>query len=211
MSFTGTKVVAVAKNYAKHVAEMGGAQPARVAFFLKPPSSVIFPGAAIVRPAHVRELHHEVELGVVISRRCARAAAADWRSFVRGYVLGLDMTARCLQAEAKRAGLPWTQAKCCDSFTPLSAELPAAALPDPHAAELWLRVDGAERQRGSTRDMITRIPELIAEISACMTLEPGDVVLTGTPEGVGPVAPGEVITAGISGLVEVRFPVVAGV
>jgi len=213
MSFTGSKIVAVAKNYAAHIAEMGGAAaaaPARPAFFLKPPSSVVFEPAPIVRPARVRELHFEVELGVVIGCRCARARAADWRGFVRGYVLALDMTARDLQAAAKRAGMPWAAAKGFDTFAPFSREIAAVAVPDPHALELWLAVDGAERQRGRTSDMLARVPELIEEVSACMTLEAGDIILTGTPEGVGAVEPGQVITAGISGLVEVRFPVAQG-
>ena len=203
------KIVAVAKNYAKHAIEMGGsgAKRASPSFFLKPSSSVIFEGAAIVRPGRCLDLHHEVELGVVISRRCSGAAAADWRSFVAGYCLGLDMTARDLQAAAKKEGLPWTLGKCWDTFTPLGPTIAAAALPDPHAVELWLRVDGVERQRGSTADMLARIPELIQEISSVMTLEAGDVILTGTPEGVGPVLPGQVITAGITGFAEVRFPV----
>ena len=220
--FSGTKIVAVAKNYPLHRAEMKGleaaagvspaASPERPFFFLKPTSSVALPGAPIVRPSRVTDLHHEVELGVVISRRCVRARAGEWRSFVGGYVLALDMTARCLQAAAKKAGHPWTLGKCWDTFTPLGAVVDAAAVPDPHALELWLRVDGVERQRGSTGDMLARVPQLIEEISAVMTLEEGDVVLTGTPHGVGPVEPGQVITAGVTGApaFEVRFPVVQG-
>lgn len=209
--FTGTKVLAVAKNYAKHKVEMGGtpAKLERPAFFIKPPSSVIGPGEAIVRPAAVADLHHEVELGVIIGARCKRAAAADWKRYVSGYCLGLDMTARDLQAVAKKEGMPWTTAKCFDTFTALSPPLPADAVADPHDLELWLAVDGVDRQRGSTGAMLARIPELLEALSAVMTLEPGDVILTGTPEGVGPVAPGQVITAGITGLIEVRFPVLA--
>jgi len=130
---------------------------------------------------------------------------------VRGYVLALDMTARDMQARAKAEGLPWTQGKCYDTFTPLSAELPAAGLPDPHALELWLAVDGVQRQRGSTAGMLHRIPELIEAASAIMTLEPGDVLLTGTPEGVGPVQPGQVISCGISGVCEESWRVEAEV
>lgn len=163
------KIVAVAKNYAKHQAEMGSAigRLSRPAFFLKPASSVIFVGAPIVRPMRVRELHHEVELGVVISRRCSNAAVEDWRSYVRGYVLALDMTARDLQAAAKKDGMPWTASKCFDSFTPLSSEISVDSISDPHAVELWLSVDGVERQRGRTADMLAKIPEILAEVSYC--------------------------------------------
>ena len=217
--FTGTKIVAVAKNYALHRAEMRALEPLSPPppehpfFFLKPPSSVIYTGAPIVRPARCTDLHHEVELGVVISRRCAAAPARDWASYVGGYVLALDMTARDLQAQAKKAGLPWTLGKCWDTFTPMSgltlpSELPGA----PHGVELWLAVDGVERQRGSTGEMLAKVPQLIEEISAVMTLEAGDVILTGTPHGVGPVEPGQVITAGITGhnSMDLRFEVVQG-
>lgn len=200
------KIVAVAKNYAKHALEMGGkGEKGKVSFFVKPSSSVIFQGSPILRPSACKDLHHEVELGVVISRRCCDASAADWQSYVGGYCLGLDMTARDLQATAKKEGQPWTLGKCWDTFTPLGPTLPSAALPDPHAVELWLKVDGMERQRGSTADMLAKIPELIQEISAVMTLEAGDVILTGTPEGVGPVAPNQTITAGITGVCEMSF------
>jgi 2-keto-4-pentenoate hydratase/2-oxohepta-3-ene-1,7-dioic acid hydratase in catechol pathway len=210
-AYTGTKIVAVAKNYAKHKVEMGGT-PARLerpAVFLKPNSSVIAPGQSIIKPRLVKELHHEVELGVVIGARAKRVAAADWRRYVSGYVLGLDMTARDLQAEAKRDGMPWTLGKCWDTFAALSSTIDAAAVPDPHALELYLYVDGQPRQRGSTGEMLHKIPELLEFISSVMTLEPGDVILTGTPDGIGAVEPGQVIKAGITGLVEVSFPVEA--
>ena len=210
--FVGTKIVAVAKNYSLHKVEMGGTAERleAPAFFLKPPSSVLLPGGGpIVRPRGVSQLHFEVELGVFIGQRVRRWPAADWRAAVGGYVLGLDMTARDLQAKAKAAGMPWTQAKCYDTFTPLSAVLDVSAVPDPHNLELYLFVDGVQRQRGSTADMLHKIPELIAAISDVMTLEVGDVVLTGTPAGVGPVEPGSVIRAGITGLVEEQWRVAA--
>jgi acylpyruvate hydrolase len=209
--FTGSKIVAVAKNYAKHKVEMGGT-PAKLevpAVFLKPASSVVPIGGSIVRPAAVKDLHHEVELGVVIGARCRKARAADWSKYVSGYVVGLDMTARDHQSVAKRDGMPWTLGKCWDTFAALSEVLPADKVKDPHALELYLAVDGKERQRGSTGDMLARIPELVEFISSVMTLEAGDVILTGTPEGIGPVVPGNVITAGIKGLVEIKVPVTA--
>jgi acylpyruvate hydrolase len=213
--YRGSKIVAVAKNYAKHKVEMGGT-PERLespAIFLKPNSSVVYEGSPIIRPASVKDLHYEVELGVVISKRCKAIRASDWSNFVYGYCLGLDMTARDVQAAAKKAGLPWTQAKGYDTFTALSTIFPTSSndlLKNPHNLELWLKVDGVEKQRGSTSDMMHKIPELIEFISGCMTLEEGDMILTGTPEGIGPVLPGQTIDAGITGLVEVKFPIVQG-
>jgi len=208
--YSGSKIVAVAKNYAKHAIEMGGngMKRERPSFFIKPSSTVIHVGSPIVKPTRCEELHHEVELGVVISQRCSGVSASAWRNYVGGYVLGLDMTARDLQAQAKKEGLPWTLGKCWDTFSPLSATIPVELIPEPNALELWLKVDGVERQRGSTSDMLAKIPELIAEITAVMTLEKGDVILTGTPEGVGPVEVGQMITCGITGVTEMSFLVV---
>ena len=216
--YSGTKIVAIGKNYAAHAVEMGGSPAKRAAplFFLKPSSSVVQAAggrrATVVAPRGIGELHHEVELGVVIGARARRVSASAARAHVRGYVLALDMTARDLQAAAKASGSPWTRAKCYDTFTPLSAEIAAARVPDPAALRLWLEVDGAPRQRGATADMLHGVDELIAHVSAVMTLEPGDVLLTGTPAGVGPVRAGQRMRAGIdaadgSVLIEEEFDV----
>ncbi|KAF8394594.1 hypothetical protein HHK36_020808 [Tetracentron sinense] len=127
-------------------------------------------------------------------------------SFI-GYALALDMTAREIQSSAKSAGLPWTVAKGQDTFTPISSVLPKSMIPDPDNLELWLKVDGEIRQKGSTKDMIFKIPFLVSHISSIMTLLEGDVILTGTPQGVGPVKAGQKITAGITDLVDVHFNV----
>lgn len=213
MKFAGSKVVAIAKNYAAHKVEMGGSavRLAQPAMFLKPPSSIIYQGQSIVKPrGNFGALHHEVELGVVMGKRCKRfPATGDWKPLVSGYCVALDMTARDLQAAAKAEGMPWTRGKCWDTFTPLSAVIPAKDISDPHALELYLSVDGVEKQRGSTAMMLHNIPELIAAVSEIMTLEPGDIILTGTPSGIGPVEIGQTIVAGISGLVEITFPVIA--
>jgi len=188
-------VAQIGKNYAKHKVEMGGTpdklkQPL---FFFKPNSSVIADGEPIVRPAACTELHHEVELGVVIKGRVKHVAAADWRSVVGGWVLSLDMTARDWQSEAKAKGAPWSLAKGCDTFCPMTTVLPVDAVADPSAMRVRLWVDGEERQNGSTGDMMHGVPELIEYVSSVMTLEDGDVILTGTPEGVGRVDPGSTV------------------
>ena len=129
-------------------------------------------------------------------------------SHIAGYALALDMTARDLQSEAKKKGHPWSVAKGYDTFCPVSQFIPADQLVCDNCM-LWLSVDGQEKQRGSTSDMIFPVAHLISYISSIFTLEPGDLVLTGTPEGVGPVTAGQTITAGVDNLVQMSFPVVA--
>ena len=129
-------------------------------------------------------------------------------SHVAGYALALDMTARNLQSEAKKKGHPWSVAKGHDTFCPVSQFIPSDQL-DCSSCTLWLSVDGEEKQRGSTKDMIFPVNYLLSYISSIFTLEPGDLVLTGTPEGVGPVVAGQTITAGLDDLLEMSFPVVA--
>eukprot|EP00698_Gefionella_okellyi_P007095 TRINITY_DN1725_c0_g1_i2.p1 TRINITY_DN1725_c0_g1~~TRINITY_DN1725_c0_g1_i2.p1 ORF type:complete len:138 (-),score=6.57 TRINITY_DN1725_c0_g1_i2:262-675(-) len=128
---------------------------------------------------------------------------------VSGYCLALDLTARNLQAQAKAKGLPWTTSKGFDTFCPISDFVPREKVSDPHNLELWLKVDDVERQRGTTKDMIFQIPRLIAHVSSIMRLEEGDMICTGTPDGVGPVKPGQTVTAGITGIVSVTFQAIA--
>ncbi|XP_044479982.1 probable acylpyruvase FAHD1, mitochondrial [Mangifera indica] len=203
----GTKIVAVGRNYTAHAKELGNAVPKEPVLFLKPTSSYLENGGTIEVPHPLESLHHEVELAVVIGKKARDVPEATAMDYVGGYALALDMTAREIQSAAKSAGLPWTVAKGQDTFTPISAVLPKSALPDPDNVELWLKVDGEVRQKGSTKDMIFKIPYLISHISSIMTLLEGDVILTGTPPGVGPVKAGQKITAGITGLLDVHFDV----
>ena len=157
-------------------------------------------------PPDCSELHYEVELGVVIGKGGKAISESAAMAHVGGYTLALDMTARSIQSEAKQKGHPWSVAKGYDTFCPVSA------LIDPEKISLgdtplWLKLDGVLKQRGTTKDMIFSVPFLISYISRIFTLETGDVILTGTPEGVGPAKPGQVITAGIDGVIEVTFPV----
>ncbi|KAL5210856.1 hypothetical protein ABZP36_006479 [Zizania latifolia] len=205
-----TKIVGVGRNYVAHAKELGNPVPKEPVLFLKPTSSFLHAGvagAAIEVPEPVESLHHEVELAVVISQRARDVPEASAMDFVGGYALALDMTARELQSAAKSAGLPWTLGKAQDTFTPISAVVPKSAVTNPDDLELWLKVDDELRQKGSTSDMIFKIPSLISYISSIMTLMEGDVILTGTPEGVGPVRPGQKIKAGITGLLDVEFDV----
>ncbi|OQR80887.1 hypothetical protein ACHHYP_17086 [Achlya hypogyna] len=204
----GKKVVAIGKNYEAHAREMGALHaPKEPVIFLKPTTSYARAGESILLPAHIGSVHHEVELGVVIGKGGKDIAESDWEKHVAGYVLAIDITARDLQTKAKKDGLPWTPAKCYDTFLPISDFVPTTSVPSPHDLEIWLKVDGVERQRVNTGEMVHKIPFLLSHISRIMTLEEGDVIITGTPEGVGPVEPGNVVTAGIEGLVEMSFPV----
>ncbi|KAF5737009.1 putative fumarylacetoacetate hydrolase [Tripterygium wilfordii] len=203
----GTKIVAVGRNYAAHAKELGNAVPKEPVLFLKPTSSYLENGGTIEVPHPLESLHHEVELAVVINKKARDVPQTSAMDYVGGYALALDMTAREIQASAKSAGLPWTVAKGQDTFTPISSVLSVSMVPDPDNLELWLKVDGEIRQKGSTKDMIFKIPYLISHISSIMTLFEGDVILTGTPQGVGPVKAGQKITAGISDLIDVQFNV----
>ncbi|KAL0548406.1 hypothetical protein IC582_012856 [Cucumis melo] len=203
----GTKIIAVGRNYAAHAKELGNAVPKEPVLFMKPTSSYLQNGGTIEIPHPLKSLDHEVELAVVISQRARDVPEASAMDYVGGYALALDMTAREIQASAKSAGLPWTVAKGQDTFTPISSVLSKTSIPDPDDLELWLKVDDEFRQRGSTKDMIFKIPYLISHISSLMTLLEGDVILTGTPSGVGPVKAGQKVTAGITNIIDVHFNV----
>jgi 2-keto-4-pentenoate hydratase/2-oxohepta-3-ene-1,7-dioic acid hydratase in catechol pathway len=196
-----SKVVGVGKNYAEHVQEMNtGDAPKEPLIFLKPSTSVIGPGDAIRIPAGSTNVHHEVELAVVIGARGARQVTPEQAmASVFGYTIGNDVTERDLQ----RSDGQWTRAKGFDSFCPLGPwiETDLAGLgKDPADLELTCSVDGELRQSGRTSQLLFGIPTLISHISQVMTLLPGDVVLTGTPSGVGPIRAGQRVECTIEGL-----------
>lgn len=195
------QIVAVGRNYADHAAELGNAVPENPILFLKPQSSVTkFPHVVQV-PLSTPSLHHEVELAVKIKHTLCRPSSLEQaRAAIGGYCVALDMTDRSAQNVAKKAGLPWTLAKSLDTFTPLGPEVCVDVVSDDGNLELWLTVNGKTVQRGSTKDMIFPVGVLLAYISHRITLNPGDVVLTGTPAGVGPVVPGDFLQCGITGL-----------
>ncbi|KAF9431976.1 hypothetical protein BGZ76_011455 [Entomortierella beljakovae] len=162
---------------------------------------------------HGAEVHHEVELGVVIGKDGRDIPASKANEYIAGYTLALDMTARNLQQIAKTQGLPWSAAKGYDTFTPIGDLIAKEEIPDTNNVDLLLKIDGVTKQSGNTRDMMFKIPSLIEHVSSIMKLQEGDVILTGTPSGVGPVLPGETITCEMATkgkiLSQLRFPVVA--
>ena len=198
------KIVCVGRNYLEHAKELGNEVPKEPLLFLKPPSSVIGTNEAIVLPAQSKQVEYEGEIGIRIAKKIFRASEAQARAAIGGVVAVNDVTARDLQ---KTDG-QWTRAKGFDTFCPIGAD--AAAPDDLDSLTVVTRVNGAERQRGVARDMAFHIPMLLAYITTIMTLEPGDLVATGTPAGVGKLAPGDVVEVEILGLSSVRNSVTAG-
>jgi 2-keto-4-pentenoate hydratase/2-oxohepta-3-ene-1,7-dioic acid hydratase in catechol pathway len=196
------KIVCVGRNYLEHARELGNEVPERPLLFLKPPSSLIANGEAIVLPPESSRVEHEGEIAVVIGRRGRHVAEADAWDYVAGFAPLNDVTARDLQ---KTDG-QWTRAKGFDSFCPLGEMVPLAQV-DAARLEVICRVNGEVRQHGRVGDMAFSIPQLIAAISAVMTLEPGDVIATGTPAGVSPLAEGDVVEVEIPGVGRISNPV----
>jgi 2-keto-4-pentenoate hydratase/2-oxohepta-3-ene-1,7-dioic acid hydratase in catechol pathway len=199
------KIVCVGRNYPEHARELGNEPPERPLIFLKPPSSVIGDGASIVLPRESERVEHEGEIALVVGRRARNVDADAAWAFIAAIAPLNDVTARDLQ----RADGQWTRAKGFDTFCPLGRPV-ALHRVDPAALEVVCRVNGEERQRGSVAEMSFPIPVLIEYISSIMTLEPGDVIATGTPSGVGPLTPGDVVEVEIPGVGRLRNPVVAG-
>lgn len=190
------KVVCVGKNYANHAKEMGGEVPKQPLLFDKAVSNVIKPGE-ILYLRHQNEVHHEVELGVLIGMTGRNIEAKDWNKYVEGYFVGIDFTDRDLQATAKKNSSPWTLAKSQDGFFAVSGFVAAERVRNPHDLEISLRINDKYVQRENTRHMIFQLPTLIEYISSFMTLHEGDMILTGTPSGVGPVKAGDYLFASL--------------
>ncbi|PBK93278.1 hypothetical protein ARMGADRAFT_1080429 [Armillaria gallica] len=186
----GRKIVAIGRNYSEHIKELANTAPKEPFFFIKPTTSYLPSGGKLELPRGIIA-HHEVELGIVIGNGGRDISQANADSHIAGYALAVDMTARNLQDQVKKRGLPWSAAKGFDTFTPIGSFIPKDKVLDPHDLRLSLRINGGIKQNGTTADMIFRIPRLIEHISSIMTLEEGDLVLTGTPSGVGPVSPGD--------------------
>lgn len=203
------KLLCIGKNYAKHAAEMQSAVPEEPIVFLKPSTALTGSGGTILLPRQSANVHHEVELVVIIGRGGKHIAEADALNHVDGYAVGLDMTARDLQSAAKQKGQPWSVAKGFDTFAPLGAPVAAHKVPDPQDLAIRLTVNGETRQAGHTRDMVFSVAHLVSYCSSIFTLKPGDLLYTGTPDGVGPVAAGDVLEATVEGLPPLRVRVKA--
>ncbi len=191
------KIFCVGRNYAAHAKEMRAATPEAPVIFLKPPTALLHNGGKIVLPPFSQELHYEVEMVVLIGREGKNIPTTNARAYVGGYGVGLDMTLRDVQTEAKQKGLPWSIAKGFDTSAPVSSFVEPECVPDPHALDISLKVNGAIRQHANTREMIFSIEEIVSFISSIFTIEPGDLIFTGTPEGVGRVVSGDRLEAAL--------------
>lgn len=204
-------IFCIGRNYAEHAKELNNPVPDRPVVFTKPRTALLPDGGTIRIPAFTQDVHHEVELVVAIGIGGRNIPAADALRHVAGYAIGLDMTARDIQSDLKAKAHPWDLAKGPDTFAPIGRFVPAAAVPDPSDLILTLDVNGGRRQTGHTRDMLHSVPALIAFLSAHFTLTPGDLIYTGTPAGVGPVQPGDVMHAALGkGLSVLTVDVTAG-
>ncbi len=185
------KIMCLGRNYRAHAEEMKAEVPESPVVFLKPSTALLSPGSTVVLPKISHELHHEVELVVLIGKEGRHIPRERVSEFIAGYGVGLDMTLRDLQAEAKKKGLPWTIAKGFDTSAPVSEFAPRESVRDPQDLEMLLDVNGTRRQQCNTGMMIFPIDSIVEFLSSIFTLEPGDLIFTGTPEGVGEVHPGD--------------------
>lgn len=205
--FPVRRVFCVGRNYAEHAREMGH-DAREPPFFFGKSAEAVTDAATIAYPPATAELHHEVELVAALGREVAHAAAPEAvRNCIYGYAVGIDLTRRDLQAEAKRLARPWFLAKSFIHAAPMSPIAPAAAVGHPRRGRIRLAVNGEARQEGELAEMIWSVDEVIAALSRYDRLLPGDLVFTGTPAGVGPVRPGDRLTAKVEGLapLEVRI------
>jgi len=201
-------IFCLGRNYREHAKEMGSEVPQEPVVFLKPTTALLDDGEPIRLPSFSSDIHHEVEMVVLIGREGCNIALADAMEHVAGYGVGLDLTARDLQAVAKAKGLPWAVAKGFDGSAPVSKFVRAASVPDPHGLDLSLTRNGEVKQSSNTSQMIFRVDQTIAWLSRIFTLTPGDLIYMGTPEGVGPIQAGDELVIALGGIVSAHFTVV---
>jgi len=206
--FPVRRVYCVGRNYVEHAKEMGFSGREPPFFFFKPADAIVPVGAgetgAIAYPTLTKDLHHEIELVAAIGLGGRSIAAADARKHIWGYAVGLDMTRRDLQGEMKKQGRPWEIGKSFEQSAPIGPITPAAQAGDVDKAEIWLQVNGQDRQRSSVSKLIWNLGEIIEHLSAAWELAPGDLIYTGTPEGVAAVNRGDTLVGGVAGLGELR-------
>ncbi len=186
------RVFCIGKNYRQHIEEMSDGDPGEPVVFLKPASCLTAPGVPLTLPAHGQSLHHEVELVLLIGKEAHRVAESESTACIAGITLGIDLTLRDVQARLKKKGLPWEMAKAFEQSAPLGALVPFTE--DALSMEFELSVNGERRQHGNAREMIHSIPRIVHFLSGVWTLQPGDLIYTGTPSGVGPLVAGDRVT-----------------
>jgi len=197
------RIYCVGRNYAEHAREMGH-DPDREPpfFFMKPPDAIVANGTTIPYPQMTEDLHHEIEMVVAIGKGGAGIPVEKALEHVFGYGVGLDMTRRDLQGEAKKMGRPWEMGKAFDNSAPCTPLKTVAMVGHPSKGAIWLKVNGAVKQKGDLAEMIWNVPETIAYLSNLITLRPGDLIMSGTPAGVGPVQRGDKLEGHVDGVGE---------
>ncbi|MEJ2194710.1 MAG: fumarylacetoacetate hydrolase family protein [Ignavibacteriaceae bacterium] len=201
------KIVCLGRNYAEHAVELGNEIPEKPVVFIKPASAVIYSGDIIKYPSYSNEMHHEVELVLLIGENVKDASETDAEKSIIGYGVGLDMTLRDIQSKLKSKGHPWTIAKCFDTSAVLSSFVLKEDFNLSLDEEIYLKVNDEVRQKDKLKKMIFKPSELVQYLSSLMTLEEGDLIFTGTPKGVGKVNKGDVLNAGIEGMAELTVSV----
>lgn len=204
--FPVRRIFCVGRNYEAHAREMDpNARPEAPFFFSKPADAVVPDGATVPYPSRTHDFHHEIELVVAIGRAGRAIARERALEHVLGYAVGIDLTRRDLQAEARKQGRPWDLSKGFDHSAPIGAIHTAAKVGHVARGRIWLRVNGEMRQDADVSEMISGVPEVVTELSTLFELRPGDLIYTGTPAGVGPLRPGDRVEGGIDGLGTLRI------
>jgi fumarylpyruvate hydrolase len=195
------RIYCVGRNYAEHAREMGH-DPDREPpfFFMKPADAIVANGSTIPYPQATKDLHHEIEMVVAIGKGGADIPVDSALDHIFGYGVGLDMTRRDLQGEAKKMGRPWEMGKAFDHSAPCTALKPVSMIGHPAQGAIWLKVNGAVKQKGDLNELIWNVPETIAYLSRLITLRPGDIIMSGTPAGVGPVRAGDRLEGHVDGV-----------
>ncbi len=202
-----TKILAVAKNYVKHINELELSMPDDPKIFLKPPSAMIGNNNVVIIPKASERVDYEVELAAIIKEKCWKVPKEKALDYVLGFTVFNDVTARDIQAREMKEGMPWDIAKGYNTFAPLGPEIIPAGDVDCHNLDIYLKVNGEIKQNSNTRNMIFSVEDLIFYLSHVMTLEPMDIIATGTPEGVGPMQAGDVVESGIENVGVLKFTV----
>ena len=206
--FPVRRIYCVGRNYVAHIRETGNDEREPPFFFQKPADALVLDGGDFPYPSMSENVHHEIELVVAIGKVGRNITPGDALGHIFGYAVGLDMTRRDLQGQAKEMRRPWEAGKAFDRGAPCSAIRPAADIGHPAAGAIWIKVNGEMRQEGDLSHQIWSVPESIAHLSELFELVPGDLIFTGTPSGVGPVQAGDVMEGGIDGIGELRAMVV---
>ena len=201
------KILCIGRNYVDHIRELGNEAPSAPVIFMKPSSSVIGDGDEVVIPSYSNNCHHEAELALLVGTTGKNISEPVATSYLAGYGVAIDLTLRDVQDELKKKGLPWDIAKGFDTACPLSEFTPAGQVVDPQNLTVTMKVNNELRQNGSTGLMIHTVAQIISHLSAIFTLDPGDIILTGTPAGVGRVVAGDQLCAEIAGVGKVEVTV----